>query len=374
MEEPDFDIAVIGGGVVGLAVGYSCASRNLRTVVLERHEQFCEEASTHNSSVIHSGFNPEPGTLKARLNLAGARLNYPSAAEWNFRVKRVGTLAVSKNVSQTRKLHEMKSSGQSNGVEGLALLSPRELKEYEPNIENAHSALLSPDGGVIDTMEFIARLNARAVNEGAVLAPGREVVGVNAGNPIELRLGNGESITSGTVVNSAGLHADDIAGMFGSVYRVYPCVGEYASVSGEDRSLVKGMVYPVVDASSPGLGIHLTKTIEGDLLFGPTAVNGEGKEPVEWRRTPLSVFVEAIRAFFPSVKASSVTEGWSGIRSKVVPPGSGKGYGDFIIEWDRRGCNVIHLIGIESPGLTASLAIGEHVAVMAMGGRPGSTR
>lgn len=374
MEEADFDVAVIGGGVVGLSVGYSCALKGLRTVVLERHERFCEEASTHNSSVIHSGFNPEPGTLKARLNLAGASLIYNRADEWKFRVRRVGTLVVSTNERQSRKLHEMKSAGERNGVEGIELLSPAEAKEHEPDIENVHSALLSPHGGIIDTMEFIARLRARAVNAGTVLAPGREVVGIGTADPLELRLGNGESITTSTVVNSAGLHADDVAGMTGSDYRVYPCVGEYASVSGKDRSLVNGMVYPVVEEGSPGLGIHMTKTIDGDLLIGPTAVYGKGKEPVEWKRTPLSVFVDAIRTFFPSVSASNVSEAWFGVRSKTVPPGSGKGYGDFIIEWDVHGHRVIHLVGIESPGLTASLAIGEHVSGMVVKGPPGTTR
>ncbi len=364
LAKPDFDVVVIGGGAVGLSVGYHCSLKGYSTAVIERHEQFFEEASTHNSGVIHSGFNPTPGTLKAVLNAEGARMMYEKSEEWRFGTRRTGTIVAAVNRQERQRLLEIKNAGEKNGVTGLKLLTRRELKDIEPGIENATEALYSPDGGVVDITEYLARLKARAANEGAVLASGRGVVSIRGRELVELSLSDREKVTARHIVNSAGMHSDDIAALTGSSYRIYPCVGEYAFVEGEGSELVRGMVYPVVGCGSPGLGIHLTKTYDGLLQVGPTAVYGTGKDPVVWKRTGLEEFIAAIHSFLPSVEPSAVREGWYGVRAKTVPPGGKEGFGDFIIEWDRGGFPAIHLVGIESPGLTSSLAIGNYVARM----------
>ena len=201
--------------------------------------------------------------------------------------------------------------------------------------------------------------------EGAVLAAGREVTGISVSDEFPLvSLSTGERLKSRYIVNSAGLHSDDVAAMVGSTYTVYPCVGEYAYVTGPKSSLISGMIYPVVEEGYPGLGVHLTKTFDGQLQVGPTSVYGEGKDQVKWKRTPLNAFVEAVRTFLPEVDSDDVHEGWHGVRVKMVGPGSGRSFGDFVIEWDTHGFPVIHLVGIESPGFTSSLAIGSYVASM----------
>lgn len=363
--KPDFDVIIVGGGVVGLSIGYFCASQGYSTGVVERHERFCEEASTHNSGVVHSGFNPEPGTLKALLNIAGAELMYQKSDEWKFGLRKVGTLVAARNERQAEKLESLKRSGELNGLKGLEILDANGVNAIEPAVEGVHAALYSPEGGVIDIMEYIARLSAHASMEGAVLAAGREVTGISVSDETaSISLSTGERFTSRYVVNSAGLHSDDVASMLGSTYTVYPCVGEYAFVTGPHSSLVRGMVYPVVEEGFPGLGIHLTRTYDGQLQVGPTSVYGAGKDQVKWRRTPLTAFVEAVRTFLPAVDADEVHEGWHGVRVKTVGPGSGRSFGDFVVEWDLHGLPAIHLVGIESPGLTSSLALGRHVACM----------
>lgn len=362
---PDFDVAVIGGGIVGLSVGYYCSEKGLNTVVLERHDTFCDEASTHNSGVIHSGFNPEAGTRKAAFNVSGSKLLYEKAEEWGFGVKKVGTIVAARNDGQVKRLKELYHNGIQNGVHSLRLLDAAGVKEVEPHLSGVTAALFAPDDGVINLMEFIARLKARALLSGTILAERRTVVGgAIETNGTKLSLGSGETFTSRFVVNCAGIHSDDVAAMFGSTYKIYPCVGEYASVVGEDSSLIRGVVYPVVEQGFPGLGVHLTKTFDGQLQIGPTAVYGSGKDPVRWQKTPLREFTKSVQLFLPEVNESSMREGWYGVRAKTVSPDSGKSFGDFVIEWDRNGINVIHLIGIESPGLTASLALGRTVSHM----------
>lgn len=365
MAETDFDIVIVGGGIVGLAVGYYCSLMGISTAVLERHESFCEEASSHNSGVIHSGFNQTPGTLKARLNMAGARLMYAKSEEWSFRTRKVGTVVAASEESQMSKIREIRFQGEKNGVRGLKILNSRDIREVEPDAEGIIGALFSPDGGVVDIMEYISRLIARASKSGAILAAGRSLVNVKSTrDQVSLNIGGGEKITSRFLINSAGLLSGEIAAMLGSKYRIYPCAGEYAYVVGASKNRIRSMIYPVVDRRSPGLGVHLTRTIDGQLQVGPTAVYVAGSDLTDFQKTPISAFHNAVTRFLPETGLDEIREGWYGLRAKLTPPGAPEGFSDFIIEWDRQGLPVIHLVGIESPGLTASLAIGHFVASM----------
>ena len=357
---------MIGGGVVGISVGYHCSASGLSTAVVEKHERLCEEASTHNSGVLHSGFNPSPGTLKAAMNKRGIKLMYEKADAWKFTIKKVGTLVVARTESESKKLKEMKKAGEANGVSGLRLLMNDEISTVEPYLDEVHSGLYSPEGGVIDIMEYIARLTARANQAGTIITPSNEVLNMRANDDsISLTLSTGETVSARVVVNSAGLNAGVVAGMLGSHYSIYPCVGEYAYVVGEKAKLINGTVYPVVvETDYPGLGIHLTKTINGELQVGPTAVYADKMNPLTWKRTELNDFHRAVKRFLPDVQLEDMREGWFGVRAKTVGPASNRGFGDFIVEWDRNKHPAIHLVGIESPGFTASLAIGEHVAAM----------
>ncbi len=300
------------------------------------------------------------------MNKRGIKLMYEKADAWKFTIKKVGTLVVARTESESKKLKEMKKAGEANGVSGLRLLMNDEISTVEPYLDEVHSGLYSPEGGVIDIMEYIARLTARANQAGTIITPSNEVLNMRANDDsISLTLSTGETVSARVVVNSAGLNAGVVAGMLGSHYSIYPCVGEYAYVVGEKAKLINGTVYPVVvETDYPGLGIHLTKTINGELQVGPTAVYADKMNPLTWKRTELNDFHRAVKRFLPDVQLEDMREGWFGVRAKTVGPASNRGFGDFIVEWDRNKHPAIHLVGIESPGFTASLAIGEHVAAM----------
>lgn len=361
----DIDVAVIGGGVVGLSTAYFCALRGYSTAVIERHEFLCSEASTHNSGVIHSGFNPEPGTLKAFLNKKGLEMMYSYAEKWKFGIKQTGTLVAASRLEEIDILKKMKMAGEKNGVPGLSIIEQEQIRDVEPEIKNVHVALYSPMGGVIDIAGFIGKLTTRAKDAGVLISLSSNVTAISTDRRgVRLSMMNGDEISSSFVVNAAGVESDRVASLLGGGYSIYPCVGEYAFAAPGVASMIRGMVYPVVGAGYPGLGIHLTKTIDGALQIGPTAVYADCREPLNWKRTPLSEFHKAIAKFLPEVQYEDIREGWYGVRAKIVPPGAGSGFSDFIIEWDRRGFPAIHLVGIESPGFTSCLAIGEHVAEM----------
>jgi L-2-hydroxyglutarate oxidase LhgO len=354
------DTAVIGAGVVGLAAALAVSRRGRSVVVLEREPQAGMGASTHNSQVIHAGMYYPAGTLKAKHCVAGAAMLYDFCERHGVPHTRSGKLIVAQDEHDIPILEAIRAKGDINGVPGLEMVDQAFIKAREPHVR-AHAALYSPNTGIIEVETYIRTLVRLCGERDTYVLPGSPLVGADVrGSGIELRTPS-ETIHATTVVNAAGLYADDVSAMFGGeTFAIYPCRGEYAELVPAKRTLVNGLVYPVPHAAGHSLGVHLTKTMLGNVTLGPTVCFQDGKDDYERNRIPIEAFLEPARQLIPALTLDDLRLGGSGIRAKLHPPDAS--FADFRIERDSRCPRLVQAAGIESPGLTSSLAIGEHVA------------
>jgi L-2-hydroxyglutarate oxidase LhgO len=357
------DVVVVGAGVTGLACARAIGARGLSTCVIERHPRPGLETSTHNSGVIHAGIYYPAGTLKARLCVEGSRLLYEFCASHGVPHARCGKLIVATNEREISDLTALLDRGRANGVEGLTLVDRAFIANREPAI-NAVAAIHSASTGIVDADELIKALLRTATAVGVAFLPGTRLLRAEptpAGIEIQTER---ETIRARQVVNAAGLYADEASAMLGGErFKIYPVRGEYAELVPAKRSLVNGPVYPLPHGH--GLGVHFVKTTHGDVWLGPTARYQERKDDYEQDRLPLEVFLDpAQRLLLPAIGAADLRLSGSGIRAKLHPPT--ETFADFLIRRDRENPAVIQAAGIESPGLTSCLAIGELVANIVM--------
>ena len=363
MHSTEVDAAVIGAGVVGLATALAIASRGRTVCVLEREPRPGQGASTHNSQVIHAGLYYPPGTLKARHCVEGASRLYAFCRTHNVPHIRSGKLVVAHDRSDLSALETLAARGHANGARGLDIVDRSFIHRREPHID-ATAALHSPDSGVFDAAAFVTALATLCTFHGVALLPGTPLLGAEPRpHGIALRSPR-EEILASTVINAAGLHADSVsAALGGEPFTIHPCRGEYATLVQGRRSLVNALVYPVPQAGSPGLGIHLSRGVAGDVTIGPTARFQTDRNDYEHNRLPLDTFLAGARVFLPGLVLADLRLGGSGIRAKLH--GSEASFADFIIARDQLEPRLVQVAGIESPGLTACLAIGEHAAELA---------
>lgn len=362
------DIAVIGGGVIGLASASEVAEEKRDVFIFEKNKTFGQEISSRNSEVIHSGIYYPKDSLKAETCLEGNRLIYEISEENNIPFKKTGKLIVATNTHEANQLDELFSRGENNGVKGLMMLSSGEVKRTEPQVE-AEKAIYVPSTGIIDSHSLMEYFLHKAKSQGADIIYDAEVAGVEKeGEGYILTVRSEEEtyeVFSKVVINCAGLNSDTIsekAGILKEEYTLHYCKGDYFRVGNGKNKLVEHLVYPVPLPSGAGLGIHATPDLAGGLRLGPDA------EYLPDRETSYDIdpgkaaeFRRSVKAFLPFVEEGDLSADTSGIRPKLqVPEGP---FRDFVVtdETSSGYAGVINLIGIESPGLTASPAIAKMV-------------
>jgi L-2-hydroxyglutarate oxidase LhgO len=368
------DSVIIGGGVVGLAVAAELARRfpGRSIVLLERNRACGQETSSRSSEVIHAGIYYARGTLRARLCVEGKNLLYQFCRRWDVPHSRIGKLIVAKDPDEAATLDGLMTCGRLNGVDDLEMLDRRQVKALEPHVE-AISAVWSPSTGIIDSHGLTARLAWRAVEQGATIACRHTVTGIEKcpGGYAVRFVGpdsNEDRVFSSWVVNCAGLGAGNIASYTGIAidragYRLYYCKGEYFRMPPSKGRLVSHLVYPPPYRDLLGLGIHVTKSLDGMTKLGPNAFYVDGLsydvDPGHARE-----FYDGVREYLPFLSIDDLQPDTAGIRPKLQAPGAPAC--DFVIrhETDKGLPGFVNLIGIESPGLTSCLAIGNMVADM----------
>ena len=354
------DTAIIGGGVVGLAAALAVATRGHSVCLLERESRLGTGTSSRNSQVIHAGIYYPTGSLKATHCVAGARMLYEFCETYGVPFRRCGKLVVAHDAAESAALEQLRARGEANGVEGLSIVGPDVIRAREPHVQ-AHAALFSPHSGILEADALIKTLARLCEDEAVALLPGTPLTGaVSRGRAIELRTPS-EQILARSVVNAAGLYADEVSALVGGeTFTIYPCRGEYAELVPSKRGLVNALVYPL--PHTHGLGVHLSKTIHGNVTLGPTVCFLERKDDYEENRLPVEDFLGPARLLLPGLTLADLRLGGSGIRPKFHPPEVS--FADFFIARDTLNPRVVHAAGIESPGLTACLSIGKHVAAI----------
>ncbi|GGC61158.1 dehydrogenase [Siccirubricoccus deserti] len=361
MEE--FDCVVAGAGVVGLAVARALALAGREVLVLDAAEGIGTETSSRNSEVIHAGIYYAAGSRMARHCVAGKHMLYAYCAERGLPHARCGKLIVATDEEEAGKLTAIQARAAANGVPDLTLLSRAEALALEPAL-HCTAALLSPSTGIIDSHAYMLSLQGDAGNAGAIFVFHAPVTGGRAtAAGIEIEVGGAEpmALRCRTLVNAAGLHAPklarSIAGMPSQhIPTAYYAKGNYFTLTG--RNPFSRLIYPVPVPG--GLGTHLTIDLGGQARFGPDV---EWVESLDYEVDPRrgDSFYAAIRRYWPGLADGALAPGYSGIRPKIVPPGAPAQ--DFTVTGPRdHGVpGLIHLFGIESPGLTASLSLAEEV-------------
>jgi L-2-hydroxyglutarate oxidase LhgO len=360
-------IAIVGAGVVGLAVAERLSRRTESLVVLERHESFGRETSSRNSEVIHAGLYYDASLFKTRLCVRGNAMLYELCVRHLIPHRRTGKIIVATSEAEVAKLERIRGQALANGAEGISMLSDREVAALEPEVSSI-AGLLSPASGIVDSHALMAYLEQEARARGAVLAYGCRVEGVEraaGGYRLAVRDADGAplELQAEALVNSAGLDADRLAAAAGidiaaAGYRIHPCKGEYFSLSGRWRGAFRRLVYPV--PSPIHLGAHVVLGLDGRTRVGPNAFYvGEIEYSVDSGHRG-AFHVEA-RKFLPGLQLEDLAPDMAGIRPKLY--GGGEPFRDFVIrEESGRGLpGLVNLVGIESPGLTSCLAIAEEV-------------
>ncbi|HEY7992145.1 MAG TPA: NAD(P)/FAD-dependent oxidoreductase [Stellaceae bacterium] len=358
------DTIVIGAGVVGLAVARALASRSREVLVLERESAIGTQTSARNSGVIHAGLYYAPGSLKARFCVAGRDLLYDYAAKRGVAHRRTGKLVVATDPGQTAALHALKENAERNGVADIRLLTPAEARVIEPQVACA-AALFVPVSGIVDQHELMLALLGDAEAAGATLVPRAPVMGgAVTADGIVLEIGGDvpTEIACRNLINAAGLAAQSVARRLrgldpATIPGQVLAKGSYFSLTG--KAPFSHLIYPLPVPGSSGL--HAGFDIAGRARFGPDV---EWVDRIDYRVDPAreKLFVDAIRRYWPTLPDGALQPDYAGVRPKLRHAGPHDS--DFVVQTARehRVTGLINLYGIESPGLTSSLALAEYVA------------
>ncbi|MDF0652096.1 MAG: FAD-dependent oxidoreductase [Nitrospira sp.] len=366
-----YDVSIVGAGIVGCAIARELLCRRrvapTRILILEQHERPGEETSGRNSGVLHSGIHEPPFSLKERLAREGCQLATTYALEHNVPMLRAGMIiAISmedvrrglwRDISMLRRLWFNAWRTKTR----VRFMTPSAIRTCEPSL-HACCGIAIPSVSVIDSQAFVQSLKTDSELTGAEFAFNNRVIGVEEAAGSYLVSTDRQRIRTACLINAAGLYADEIAalGMSHRKYVISPVRGEYYElVTPEKRSLIGRPVYPALPGQSTGKGIHFSPRPNGRLYLGPNEMLITDKADYTSRKTPPGLFIEALQKFLPSLDERDLRWAYSGIRPRVVTKSRSKS--DFIISVDREDPLLINLIGIESPGLSAALALARYV-------------
>ncbi|MGH2347085.1 MAG: L-2-hydroxyglutarate oxidase [Chloroflexota bacterium] len=387
-----YDVAIVGGGIVGLATAMRLLEKypRLTVAILEKEDRIAAHQSGHNSGVLHSGIYYKPGSLKARLCVRGKELLLRFCDKHDIPYKLCGKVIVALDESELPRLQDLYQRGLTNGVPGVELIGPERLRELEPHAAGIQ-AIYSPNTGVIDYVR-VAEAYARVVREkGGVILTNHEVTGIIKGSPVVLETTGGD-MEADYLITCAGLQSDRLARKTGAPdnLRIVPFRGDYYTLKPEKAYLCRSLIYPVPDPAFPFLGVHFTIRMDGQVWAGPNAVLAFAREGYSrfqfnagdllevlgysgfrhlarkywrmglsemYRDYSKSAFVAAMQAYVPEVTGDDVVFGPSGVRAQAMAS-DGSLVDDFSI---LNAKNIIHLRNAPSPAATSSLAIGDTI-------------
>jgi L-2-hydroxyglutarate oxidase LhgO len=343
-------VVVIGGGIVGCFIAHEMTRKGGEVYLLEKEKALGEHTSTRNSGVIHGGIYYARGSLKARLCVRGRHLTYAFLERHGIPHRRCGKVIVALNTREIEELEKLKVLGEGNGVEELTLIDGKTVQNMEPRVR-CMGALWSPQSGLVEMAAYMRTVEKVLKGSGVTIVKQCQVLSITDQDVLTTTRGE---IAADILINAAGLHSDSIAAMCGlEGYEIVPYKGDYYNTT---EKVVRGLVYPV-PGSSLGLGIHLTPTFGEEILIGPAVLPVSDKEDYEIR-TSRREFEQGAQAMIPDLDARRIYPGFSGNRPKVHFHGELQT--DFIVE--RQEGRRVHLLGIESPGVTAAPALAEYVS------------
>ena len=361
------DITIMGAGVIGLAIAAELFKIYKDILVVERNSSFGQEISSRNSEVIHAGIYYPKDSLKALTCVEGKKLTYEFCLKNNIAHKRTGKLIVAVENFEIKALEDLLKQGLENGVNDLRLITGKEIKNLEPNIQ-AIAAVHSPSTGILDTHAFMKKLADQFKNGNGQIAYSTQVMGIDNKKDIyeiTVKDSRGESFefSSRIVINCAGLDSDKISNMVGldkEEYKIKYNKGDYFRVHNNKAKFINRLIYPIPKEKSGGLGIHATLDLGGGLRLGP---DDEYVEEIYYDidEAKKVKFYESVKKFLPFIELKDLAPDTSGIRPKLQ--GQNEDFRDFIIkdECDNGLPGFINLIGIESPGFTSSLSVAKVV-------------
>ncbi len=393
MAEP-YDVAIIGGGILGLAAGREVLQRRpgASLVVLDKEPELGQHQTGHNSGVIHSGIYYTPGSVKAQACVSGSSALMRYCDEHEIPFDRCGKVIVATNEDELPRLDELHRRGVANGVPDLAIIGPERLKELEPNVVGVR-ALWSPNTGIIDFSKVAASYADDLRKAGGEIRTRHEVQGLLRERKITILQTAGEDVRARSVIACAGLQADRVAALTGGspTPRIVPFRGDYFVLRPERRHLVRSLIYPVPDPAFPFLGVHFTRRMNGEVWLGPNAVLAFAREGYRrtdlvpgdlaealaypgfrrlaakfwrvglaemWRDVSKGAFLKSLQQFMPELTEADLVAGPSGVRAQALGE-DGALVDDFVVE---ASGGVLHVRNAPSPAATSSLAIGQMIA------------
>lgn len=373
------DVIIIGAGVTGAAIARELSRYERDVLVLERESDVCEGTSKANSGIVHAGYDAIPGTLKARFNLEGNRLMEQLSRDLDFPFKRNGSMVVTFEEEGAAGLNELLERGKKNGVEGLRIIGPEEVKALEPNLsEEVKAALYAPAGGIVCPFGLNIALAENACENGVEFKLNTTVQKIEKKLPKGVKVGETADTARGyivhtdkgsfeasIVINAAGVYADVFHNMVSeNKIHIIPRRGEYCLLDKKEGGLVKATIFQL--PTKMGKGILVTPTVYGNLLLGPTAENIEDKEGVNTKAEGLDRVLKQAAKSVKNLPERSVITSFAGLRAHGTFDKNGQeaagGSSDFLIGEVKDAPGFIDAAGIESPGLTCAPAIGIYVA------------